>query len=125
MSPVQSPESRFCTNPIYSNTSLATINFNLAGVRLLIEGSSYLRAAFINFGAIPLTDIDTANSFFRTSFRIFKIYNREISSGTKPRTFSATFLPRTNNHSWLAMGGCPVLPTAECMLVHIYVTCMI
>ena len=116
-----------CIYHIYSNTSLATINFNLAGVRLLIEGSSYSRAAFtcINFGVIPLTDIDTANSFFRTSFRIFKIYNREISSGTKPRTFSATFLPRTNNHSWLAMGGCLVLPTAECMLVHIYVTCMI
>ena len=32
----------------------ATINFSLAGVRLLIEGGSYLRAAFIYFGGIPL-----------------------------------------------------------------------
>ena len=36
--------------------AMATINFNLAGVRLLIEGSSYSRAAFINnyFGATSL-----------------------------------------------------------------------
>ena len=32
----------------------ATINFSLAGVRLLIEGSSYSRVAFIYFGGIPL-----------------------------------------------------------------------
>ena len=32
---------------------MAIINFNLAGVWLLIESSSYSRAAFINFGAIP------------------------------------------------------------------------
>ena len=30
----------------------ATINFSLAWVRLLIEGGSYSRAAFINFGPI-------------------------------------------------------------------------
>ena len=30
--------------------AVATINFSLAWVRLLIEGSSYSRAAFINFG---------------------------------------------------------------------------
>ena len=30
----------------------ATINFGLAWVRLLIEGGSYSRAAFINFGQI-------------------------------------------------------------------------
>ena len=34
----------------------ATINFSLAGVQLLIEGGSYSRAAFINFGAISLGD---------------------------------------------------------------------
>ena len=72
----------------------ATINFSLAGVQLLIKG------AFINFGAIPLADIDTVDLFFRTVFRRFKIilYDREISSGTKPRTFSATFLPLTIVH---------------------------
>ena len=40
---------------IYLNT---TVNFSLAGVRLLIEGSSYLRVAFINFVVTPLGDID-------------------------------------------------------------------
>ena len=34
----------------------ATINFSLAGVRLLIEGGSYSRVAFIYFGGIPCTD---------------------------------------------------------------------
>ena len=46
----------------------ATINFSLTGVWLLIEGGSYSRAAFINFGATPLGDIDTIDSFFRTDF---------------------------------------------------------
>ena len=32
--------------------TVATINFSLAWVRLLIEGGSYSRAAFINFGSI-------------------------------------------------------------------------
>ena len=32
----------------------ATINFSLTGVRLLIEGGSYSRKAFIYFGEIPL-----------------------------------------------------------------------
>ena len=41
----------------------ATINFSLAGVQLLIEGGSYLRAAFINFGVTSLGDIDTMTSF--------------------------------------------------------------
>ena len=53
----------------------ATINFSLAGVRLLIEGGSYSRAAFINFGATPLGDIDTVDSFFRTDIRIFELYD--------------------------------------------------
>ena len=38
---------------------MANINFNLAGVQLLIECGSYLMAAFINFGATPLGDIGT------------------------------------------------------------------
>ena len=32
---------------------MASINFSLAGVQLLIKGGSYSRAAFINFRAIP------------------------------------------------------------------------
>ena len=50
----------------------ATINFSLAGVRLLIEGGSYSKAAFINFGAISLAVIDTVDSFFRADFQIFR-----------------------------------------------------
>ena len=46
--------------------AVATINFSLAGVRLLIEGGSYSRA---NFGETPLGDIDTIDSFFKTDFR--------------------------------------------------------
>ena len=38
------------------SNAAATINFSFAGVRLLIEGGSYLRAAFIN---------DTIDSIFQ------------------------------------------------------------
>ena len=48
--------------------AMATVYFSLAGVQLLIEGGCYSRAAFINFGAIPLDDIDTIGSFFRTDW---------------------------------------------------------
>ena len=45
---------------------------------------------------IPLGDIDTIDMFFRTDFRIVKIYDPEISSTTMPRTFSVMFLPQNN-----------------------------
>ena len=45
---------------------MATINFCLTGVRLLIEGG------FVNLGVTPLGDIDTIDSFFRTNFQIFE-----------------------------------------------------
>ena len=48
--------------------AVATINFNLARVRLLIEGGSYSRMVFINFGAIPLGDNDTIDSFLGLIF---------------------------------------------------------
>ena len=48
----------------------ATINFSLAGLWLLFEGGFYSKAAFIKFGTIPLGDIDTIDSFFRTDFDI-------------------------------------------------------
>ena len=76
-------------------------------MQLLIKGGSYSRAAFINFGVIPLADIDIIDSFLRTDYRIFKIYDREISSGTKLRTFSAMFLSQTNDRSWLAIVATP------------------
>ena len=87
--------------------AVATINFRFAGVWLLIEGGSYSRAAFINFGVTPLGDIDTIDWFFRTDLRIFELYDREKCSKTKPRMFSAMFLPRTNNRSWLAIVATP------------------
>ena len=47
---VSSADKHNLTYRIYSNSS----NFSLAGVRLLIEGGSYSRTAFIYFGGIPL-----------------------------------------------------------------------
>ena len=43
---------------------MATISFSLAGVQLLIEGSSYLCVAFINFGVTHLGDVDTIDYSF-------------------------------------------------------------
>ena len=37
---------------------------NFAGVWLLIEGGSYLRVAYYYYGATPLGDVDTVDSFF-------------------------------------------------------------
>ena len=65
--------------------TLATINFNLAGVQLLISGGSYSRATFTLFGAVPLGDIDTCmiDLIFRIDFQ--DIWLR-MSSRTKPNT---------------------------------------
>ena len=52
-----------------------------------------------------LGDIDMIDSF---SGLIFEIYDREISSRTKPGTFSAMFLPQTNDDSWLAIVAMPM-----------------
>ena len=60
-------------------------------MRLLIEGGSYSRVTFISFGVIPLGDTDTVDLFFRTDIQMFKLYDREISSKTKPRTFLSCF----------------------------------
>ena len=38
--------------------AMATINFSLAGVQLLIEGGSYLWVSFINFGVTHLGAVD-------------------------------------------------------------------
>ena len=52
---------------------MATINFSLTGVWLLIDGSYLFEgaAAFINFGAISLANIDIVDTFF---WIIFKMY---------------------------------------------------
>ena len=44
-----------CYNTVFIQiVAVATINFSIAGVWLLIKGGSYSRVAFINFGAISL-----------------------------------------------------------------------
>ena len=79
--------------------AVATINFNL-------------KVAFLNLRAIPLADIDMVDSFFRTDFRIFKIYDQviavELSQGR--------FLPRTDDHSWLTIVATPI---KLCSCVHV------
>ena len=55
----------------------ATIKFSLAQVWLLIEGSSYLMAAFINFRPIPRSTIDNNSStkdwFLRIVLQVIEI----------------------------------------------------
>ena len=48
---------------------------------------------YMYFGVIPLGDIDTIDLFFWTDFQIIKIYDREISSRTKPGMFFANGVP--------------------------------
>ena len=75
----------------------ATINFSLAWVRLLIEGGSYSRAAFINFGPI-LDDVihkncSTEGWFSKTALRVIEIRSSKKlprCSKTKPRPSSVT-----------------------------------
>ena len=74
---------RVCTLPIGTTFTIfirivatATINFSLAGVRLLIEGGSYSRKAFIYLEKYLCAD-PVVSSYdrlvFRTTFRIFEI----------------------------------------------------
>ena len=57
---------------------VATVNFSLAGVRLLIEGSSYSRVAFINLRAISPSAIHKKNNakdrIMRTALQIFVMW---------------------------------------------------
>ena len=47
--------------------------------------------------------MDMIDLFFRTDSQIVEMHDREISSRTKPGTFSAIFLPHTNDCAWLAI----------------------
>ena len=78
----------------------ATINFNLAWVRLLIEGGSYSRAVFINFGPILDAVIHKICSiegwFSKTALRVIeKRSSKKLPrcSKTKPRPSSVTVCP--------------------------------
>ena len=69
----------------------ATINFSLAWVRLLIEGGSYSRAAFINFG--PILDgiihknCNTEGWFSKTALRVIEILSsKKLPCCSKPNS---------------------------------------
>ena len=71
----------------------ATIKFSLARLRLLIEGSSCLRAAFINFGAIlPSANhkiVTQKTGLWGLHFKIWSINKQPCCRRTKKRTSSA------------------------------------
>ena len=74
----------------------ATINFSLAWVWLLIEGSSYLRAAFVNFRPINKNH-NTEDWFTKTALQVIEIrLSKKLPrySRTKPALFSAMVLPQ-------------------------------
>ena len=92
--------------------AVATINFSLAGVRLLIEGSSYSRTSLIILERyLPLPSIKILRQHERlTSLRITEIWSKNKQPcwlRTKPRTSSAMFLPRTNDRPPLAIVATP------------------
>ena len=77
----------------------AAINFSPTRVRLLIEGGSYLRAAFVYFRPIPHGTIDI-NSGIKDWFLRIVLQMMILLKGTLPRYLrtkpslsSATFLP--------------------------------
>ena len=83
----------------------ATINFSRAWVRLLIEGGSYLRAAFINFGPIPHSVIrkncSTEDWFMKTSLRVIDVRSSIkllCCSRTELRLSSAIVCPNERVH---------------------------
>ena len=55
---------------VFIQIEAAAINFSPAGMRLLIKGGSYSRAAFF---IIPLGIINVIDWFFRTAFQIIDI----------------------------------------------------
>ena len=67
-----------CTYTVFIRiVAVATINFSLTGVRLLIEGGSYSRVAFINFGVIPHSAIHKHSDWFmRTALQIIEIWSK-------------------------------------------------
>ena len=73
--------------------TVATINFSLAGVQLLINGGSYSRATFILFGAVPLGDIDTCmiDLIFRIDFQDM------IENKQQNQAKYTMFLPQSND----------------------------
>ena len=72
------------------------LNFSLAGVRLLIEGGSYSRVAFINFRLIlhgaTHNNSTTEDWFMRAALQIMEIWSKKKlphNRRTKPRWSSA------------------------------------
>ena len=78
-------------------------NFSLAWVQLLIEGGSYSRAAFINFGpmlgGVVHKNRSTEDWFIKTALRVIEIQSSKrllCCSRIKPRLSSAMVWPRTS-----------------------------
>ena len=83
--------------------AVATINFSLTGVWLLIEGGSYWRKALFILDRYLYAD-PVVSSYdrlvFRTTFRIFEILWSKNSSRIKPGKSSVMLLPGTDDRSW-------------------------
>ena len=101
--------------------TVATINFSLAWVRLLIEGSSYSRAAFVNFGSIPHSVLhkkgSTEDWFMKTSLWVIDVRSSKkllCCNRTKPRLSSAVVLPQMSKRVALAIVTTPTWSTS-CM----------
>ena len=92
----------------------ATINFSLDWVRLLIEGGSYSRAAFINFGpmlsGVVHKNRSTEDWLKKTSLWVIDVRLSEKllrCSRIKPRLSSATVWHRTSERVPLAIVTTP------------------
>ena len=91
----------------------ATITFSLAGVRLLIEGSSYS----INFGMIPPGAIHKSSNVKSLIYECCTSNCQDmIEKAAKQRTSSATLLSWTNDHSPLVIVA---TPTKLCLCMHV------
>ena len=100
--------------------AMATINFSLAWVQLLIEGGSCSKAAFINFGSIPHSVLhkigSTEDCFMKTSLQVIDVRSSKkfpCCNRTKPRLSSAFVLPRTSERVPLAIVTTPTWSTSH------------
>ena len=91
----------------YRIVAVATINFSLAGVRLLIEGGSYSKTALEGY----LCTDPVVSCCDRLVFQDYFLNSRDMmienSSRIKPGMSSVMFLPRTDDRSWRANVATP------------------
>ena len=93
--------------------AVATINFSLTGVQLLIEDGSYLKVVFINFGVISPGTVHkmvTRKTCLWGLHLIIEIWFKKkqpCCRRIKQRASSAMLLPQINNCSLLAIMATP------------------